>query len=224
MELHLFSTADPERDLQWAVKVCRERLRDRDGAIVAYLPLASLSAARWLARTQRAFDGLAQIEAIDPETMELGAMEGVLRGAALAYIPGGNTFLLNHRLHTGGLMAYLRKKVRNGLPVVGVGAGAVICGPNILTSNDLNLVPTPHFDGLDASPFNFHVDYVDDVFRDAWLADYHSFHDNAVIMLEDEAYLKIDGKKTVLARGSAWCWRAGAEKERLTSGEAIFPN
>ncbi len=224
MELHLFSTADPERDLQWAAKVCKERLRGKDDATVAYLPLASLSAARWLVPAQKAFAGLAQIDAIDPETMDLSAMERILRGAALAYIPGGNAFLLSHRLHASGLMPYLRKKVRNGLPVIGVGAGAVICGPNILTSNDLNLIPTPHFDGLDVSPFNFHVDYVDDVFRDAWLADYHSFHDNAVIMLEDEAYLKIDGKKTMLVSGSGWCWRAGADKERLTGGDAIAPN
>jgi peptidase E len=224
VELHLFSSADPERDLEWALKVCRERLRDKSEATVAYLPLASLFTDRWLTPTQKAFKGLAHPEVINPEMMQLSEMEGVLRRAALAYIPGGNAFLLNHRLHASGLMPYLRKKVRNGLPVVAVGAGAVVCGPNILTSNDLNLLPTPHFDSLDVSPFNFHVGYVDDAFRDAWLADYHSFHDNPIILLEDEAYLKIEGRKTNLVRGNAWCWRAGAEKETLTVGNAISPN
>jgi len=37
---------------------------------------------------------------------------------------------------------------KNGLPAVAFSAGVVVCGPNVLTSNDLNPVPTMHFDGL----------------------------------------------------------------------------
>ena len=67
-------------------------------------------------------------------------MEAILRRAAAVYIPGGNTFLLNHRLHAGGLLPYLRKKIQTGLPVAAFSAGTILCGPNILTSKDMNTV------------------------------------------------------------------------------------
>ena len=224
LELHLFSTPGPGFDITWVLEACKRVLRDRREATIAYLPQASLAAEKWLKETERAFRDLARISMIDTETMELAEMEAVLRRAALVYIPGGNTFLLNHRLHTSRLLPSLRKKAQNGLPVVAFSAGAVVCGPNILTSNDLNLVPTPHFDGLGLTPFNFNVHYSDDARRDDWLHEYYSFHDNPVIMLEDGAYLKVAGKATTLERGDAWCWRAGQEKEKLSPGKPISPN
>ena len=140
-------------------------------------------------------------------------MEAV-SGAHVVYISGGNTFLLNHRLHVSGLMPFLRKKVQAGLPVVGFSAGMIVCGPNILTSKDLNAVETTHFSGLNASPFNF-AHYMPDTYgeseHDGWLSDYHTFQDNPVILLSDGAYVKVDGK-TRLLRGEAWILRRGAEK------------
>jgi len=221
MELHLFSTPGPGFAITWILEACRAVIGEKRDATIAYLPQASLAAEKWLRETERAFRDVSAISMIDTETMELGDMQAVLRRAALVYIPGGNAFLLNHRLHASRLAPYLRKKIRNGLPVVAFSAGAIVCGPNVLTSNDLNLVPSPHFDGLDLTPFNFNVHYVDGPERDDWLIDYHSFHDNPVIMLEDGAYVKINGKATSLVRGEAWCWRAGQEKENLTPGESI---
>ena len=223
MQLHLFSSADLERVLEWAVVTCTECLNGKQGATIAYLPLGWLLRESALARIEKAFADVARIEPINTETMELSVMEAILRRAAVAYLPGGNAFLLNHRLHVSRLMPSLRKKVRNGLPVVAVEAGSVVCGPNILTATDLNLVPTQHFDSMDLTPFNVHVEYTDDAQRDSWLAEYHAFHDNPMLMLEDGAYIKIEGKRTTLRRGNAWCWRAGGEKQRLTTGESISP-
>ena len=219
MQLHLFASPEPQRALEWAVETCTECVRGKQAATIAYLPLGSLVTDA--SRIEKAFAGVARIEPINTEMMELAAMEAILRRAALAYIPGGNAYLLNHRLHASRLLPSLRKMVRNGLPVVAVDAGVVVCGPNVLTANDLNLVPTPHFDSLDATPFNLHVNYTDDARRDNWLAEYHAFHDNPILMLEDGASVRIEGKRTTLSRGNAWCWRAGAEKQRLTVGEAI---
>ena len=218
IELHLFSTPGEGDDIEWVVEVARPYFKSKFNATVAYLPLASLYAERSIAPTAEAFRGLAQIETINTETMELPQMEAILRRAAAAYIPGGNTFLLNHRLHVSGLFPYLRKKLEAGLPLIGVSAGAVICGPNILTSNDLNMLPTPHFDGLSLTPFNFNMHYADDARRDNWLIDYQSFHDNPVILMEDGSYVKVHGKQVSVARGPAWVWHAGHEKERLEPG------
>lgn len=122
-------------------------------------------------------------------------------------------------------MPYLRKKVQAGLPVVGFSAGMILCGPNILTAKDLNAVETTYFGGLNASSFNFFAHYMPDGLsaHDDWLSDYHSFHDNPVIMLSDGAYVKVDGKKTTLVRGEAWILRRGEEKERLEPGKVLLP-
>lgn len=169
--------------------------------------------------------GLGQLVEVNAELMTQREIENIIRDAALVYIPGGNTFLLNHRLHACGVMPYLKKKVQNGLPVVAFSAGAILCGPNILTSRDMNTVETTFFDGLNATPFNFLAHYPKDAYGqsvlDDWLADYHFFHDNPVIMMCDDAYLKVDGKKTSLVRGEAYLLRKDEEKERLEEGKLI---
>ncbi|HQX01255.1 MAG TPA: Type 1 glutamine amidotransferase-like domain-containing protein [Anaerolineales bacterium] len=222
--LHLFSSPGKD-DIRYVIEASRPYLKDRDDATVAYLPLASLFAERWQTDTEDAFKSLARLETINAETMSLTQMEDIVRRAALVYIPGGNTFLLNHRLHVSRLMIFLRKKVQAGLPVVAFSAGAILCGPNILTSKDMNTVETSQFDGLNVSPFNFFAHYAMDDYgqsvHDDWLSDYHFFHDNPVIMMSDGAYVKMDGKKTTLIRGEAWVLRKGQEKEKLEENKLI---
>ena len=224
MELHLLS-APGRDDIRWVIEACKPYLEKNPEAVLAYMPLASLFAEKWLDQTERSFKGLAHIETVNTETMELPEMEAILRRAAVVYIPGGNTFLLNHRLHVSHLMPYLRKKIQSGLPVVAFSAGTILCGPNILTSKDMNTVETPHFDGLNLLPFNFFVHYGEDAYlraiHDDWLADYHVFHDNPVIILADGAYVKVEGRKTMLVRGEAWLLRKGEEKEGIKAGESI---
>ncbi len=217
-DLHLFSSPGASDDIEWVVDAARPYLEGKRNPVVAYLPLASLYADKFIPQTEEAFRGLARIETISSETMEQTEMESVLRRAAVAYIPGGNTYLLNHRLHISHLMPYLRKKLEAGLPLVAFSAGTVLCGPDILTTNDLNMVPSPYFEGLKLSPFNFNVHYSDDARRDNWLIDYQAFHENPIILMEDGAYITIQGKKTNLVRGAAWIWRAGQDKERLEPG------
>src|SRR5262245_60872330 len=217
INLHLLSTPG-DRDIRWVLEACRPYLDDKDEATVAFLPQAWLNVQHWLDYTVRSFDGLAQVELIDTERMDLPAMEAIIRRAHVVYISGGNTFLLNHRLHISGLMPYLRKKVQAGLPVVGFSAGMILCGPNILTSTDMNSVETTHFTGLNASPFNFFAHYDADSYgqsmHDDWLSDYHSFQDNPVILVSNNAYVKVEGKKTTLVRGDAWILRRDSEKEK----------
>jgi peptidase E len=226
MQLHLLSTPGKD-DLRYVLEVSKPYLEDKDDPIVAYLPLASLYAEKWLGVNESAFRGLAQVKEINAELMTQKEIEDTIREASLVYITGGNTFLLNHRLHASGVMPYLKKKIQNGLPMVGVSAGMIVCGPNILTSKDMNTLGTPHFDGLNVVPFNFFAPYADDGYgqsvHDDWLADYHFFQNNPVVMLSDGAYVKVDGKKTTLVRGDAWILRKGEEKEKLEQGKVISP-
>lgn len=224
MNLHLFSTPG-EKNLRNIVEASRLYLEDKDDPLIAYLPLASLYAEKWLGHTQSAFEGLGQLVEINAESMAQREIENIIRDAALVYIPGGNTFLLSHRLHASGVMPYLKRKVQGGLPVVGFSAGMVLCGPNILTSRDMNTVETTSFGGLNASPFNFLAHYPKDAYGqsvlDDWLGDYHFFHDNPVILLCEDGYIKVDGKKTSLVRGEAYLLRKDREKERLDEGRSI---
>ncbi len=225
MQLHLLSTPGKKDDLRYVLEASKPYLEDKDDPIVAYLPLASLYAEKWLGVNEAAFRGLAQIKEVNAELMTQKEIEDILREAALVYITGGNTFLLNHRLHASGVMPYLKKKIQNGLPLVGVSAGMIICGPNILTAKDMNTLGTTYFDGLNLVPFNFFPHYADDGYgqsvHDDWLGDYHFFHDNPVIMLSDGAYVKVDGKKMTLVRGEAWILRKGEEKEKLEQGKVF---
>jgi dipeptidase E len=223
MNLHLFCIPG-KNDIRYIVDACKPYLEDQDEPVVAFLPEAWLNVNHWLDYTTKAFKGLARVDLIDTERMDSPEMEAVIRRAHVLYISGGNTFLLNHRLHVSRLMPYLRKKVQGGLPVVGFSAGTVLCGPNILTSSDLNTVATSFFDGLNVTPFNFFVHYSTDAYsqiQDEWLLDYHVFNDNPVILMCDDAYVKVDGKKTTLVRGEAYLLRKDQEKEKLDEGKLI---
>lgn len=225
MNLHLFST--PGDDIKNIVEASRPYLEDKDNPTVAYMPLASLYAQRWLEGAERAFKGLVRLEVVNTELMAQKEIEEIIRRAALVYISGGNTFLLNHRLHVSGVMPFLQRQIKSGLPLVGFSAGMILCGPNILTSKDMNTVETTHFDGLKVSPFNFVAHYPLDTYgqsvKDEWLADYHFFHDNPVLMLCDGAYVRVEGRKTSLVRGVAWALRKDSEKEKVEEGESIVP-
>lgn len=222
--LHLFSVPG-ERDLDDIVDACRPYVEGKEEPTIAYLPLASLYAERWLEMTEDAFKGLAELKTINTELMSQKAIEGMIRDADVVYVPGGNTFLLNHRLHASGVMPFLQKRIQSGLPYVGFSAGAILCGPNILTSKDLNAVSTSFFKGLNAFQFNVSPHYPLDGYgqsvQDDWLADYHFFHDNPVIMLCDGSYIKSEKGKTSLVRGEAYILRKDSEKERLEESQII---
>lgn len=88
-----------------------------------------------------------------------------IEGIDAVYVCGGNTFVLLDSLRRTGAGDVLKERVRDGLPYIGLSAGAVICGSSIepirpmddaskapdLTSTDgLSLIPeviVPHADG-----------------------------------------------------------------------------
>src|SRR5215211_7272143 len=113
MQLHLLSMPG-KNDLRYVIEASKPYLEDKEDPIVAYLPLASLYAEKWLGVNESAFKGLAQTREVNAELMTQKEIENIIREAALVYITGGNTFLLNHRLHGSGITTYLKKKIQNG--------------------------------------------------------------------------------------------------------------
>ena len=54
--------------------------------------------------------------------------------------------------------------------------------------------------------------------RDRRILDYHTFHPNPVLALEDDGYIEIDSEGTKVVRGHCWLFESGKEKMLLEQG------
>lgn len=225
MQLHLFSSPG-EGDIRYILAASRPYLAAAPQPVVAYLPAASWRS-NWLTYTEKAFADLGEVAYIDTETMSQAQIQAILDRATVIYVSGGNTFLLNHRLHHYGLLADLRRRLLAGLPLVAFSAGAIICGPNMLTTNDMNLCATTQFTSLNLVPYNFDMHYpTDDNARanqDDWLLDYHAYHDNPILALQDGAYLYVDERELTVKAGICWLLEKG-QARRQVLGTLAVPN
>jgi dipeptidase E len=141
-----------------------------------------------------------------------------LSKAKAVFVGGGNTYLLLHRLTEAKLLKPLREKVRSGMPYIGSSAGSNIAGPNILTTNDWNVVGTTHFEGLGFVPFNINPHYLEvdpqvaaaAETRDERISQYHVVHRNPVLGVEESAILKVEGESVqILGKGRVRRFSAG---------------
>ena len=79
-------------------------------------------------------------------------------------VSGGNTWYLNKALHDNGLIGPIRDAVLNhSTTYIGWSAGAVICAPNMCTTNDMCIVDAPITDSLGFLPFHINAHYIDAV-------------------------------------------------------------
>jgi len=207
VHLYLFSSPG-EPFLDDILAAARQVLADLREPLVAYLPAAA-EEHHYVRETRAVFRGLAEVRAIKPEIHTSAHMRAVLKRADLLYIPGGNTYLAAHRLHTARLMSDLRQRILSGLPLVAFSAGTVLCGADILTSNDANPFGCTNFTGFGLVPVNFNVHYpsVDGEerqARDARLHAYAAEHHRAVLALEDGAYVRVVDERVEVIRGPVW--------------------
>jgi dipeptidase E len=75
------------------------------------------------------------------------------------YVGGGNTFLLTKGLHEHGLIEIVRKRVLDGMPYMGVSAGANVACPTMQTTNDMPIVFPDSFETFDLVPFQINAHY-----------------------------------------------------------------
>jgi dipeptidase E len=217
MLLHLFSIPGEPflADITLAAQQILVGLRK---PLVAYLP-AGVEERHFVRETKAAFRGIAEVRAIKPGIHTASQMRSILDHAALLYIPGGNTYLAVQRLYTAGLMDDLRKRILGGLPLVAFSAGTVLCGIDILTSNDTNDCGGTNFAGFGLVPFNFNVHYpsVDGEERqrrDARLKAYAMGHNRPVLALEDGANILVKDGNVKVIKGPVWKFQ-GQKKEHL---------
>jgi dipeptidase E len=154
----------------------------------------------------------------------------VLGQAEAVFVGGGNTYALLVRLREAGLLDAIRARVRAGLPYIGSSAGSNVAGPNILTTNDWNVVGLAAFEALALVPFNVNPHYFEtdpamaqgSETRDERIREYHVVRQNPVVGIEEGALLRVeDGVVTVLGRGGAKVFTRGSEPRWYRPGERV---
>jgi len=130
--------------------------------------------------------------------------------SSAVFIGGGNTYVLLQRLRQSGLLQELQRRTRRGLAYVGASAGANIAGPNILTTNDWNVVQLREFGGLDLVAFNVNPHYVTRgqsegptaETREVRIGEYLKLWSNPVVGIEEGALIRsVDGTFEVRGKG-----------------------
>ena len=133
-----------------------------------------------------------------------------LAQAEALFMGGGNTYALLKRLRKAVLLAAIRERVHAGMPYLGASAGSNVAGPNILTTNDWNVVALDRFDALGLVSFNINPHYKEtdptmapgSETRDDRIAEYHVVNSNPVVGLEEGALVRVEDG-VVTGRGSA---------------------
>jgi dipeptidase E len=133
-----------------------------------------------------------------------------LKSAEALFMGGGNTYALLQRLRAAGLLDAIRARVRAGMPYMGASAGSNVAGPNILTTNDWNVVALERFDALGLVGFNINPHYKEadpamapfSETRDDRIREYHAVNANPVVGLEEGSWLVIEDD-AVTACGAA---------------------
>ncbi len=193
--------------------------------VILYLPAAEVTFnSEYFDLTRTVFENLAEVDVLDLKTLiSLTNIESVLERATMLYIPGGNTYLLLDCLYRSGAFGLIQERIRAGMPLVGFSAGMVICGVNILTSNDKNDCGTKKFTGLGFTKYNFAAHYPggdegESIQGDSRIYEYHKSHANPVLALEDDGYVEIDSEGAKVVRGHCWLFEPGKEKVLLKHG------
>jgi dipeptidase E len=209
---------------------CRSLVADFLGSAkaVAVITAASLGDERLYferVREPLAAAGLDAIHCAWPSS-PLAALE---RAGAI-FVGGGNTYALLKRLREAKLLEPIRERTRAGTPYVGSSAGSNVAGPNILTTNDWNVVGLDGFEALRLVPFNINPHYREtdptmaahSETRDERIAEYHIVNANPVVGIEESTAVRVEaGVATVAGSGRVKLFRRGQPPCWLGPGERL---
>jgi dipeptidase E len=150
--------------------------------------------------------------------------------AEAIFVGGGNTYALLQRLHNAGLLEAIGSRVRAGMPYAGSSAGSNVAGPNILTTNDWNVVGLDVFEALGLVPCNVNPHYLEtdpamapgSETRDDRIREYHMVRSNPVVGIEEGTLLRVEsGAATVGGRGRVKLFERGREPRWFDPGERL---
>lgn len=150
-----------------------------------------------------------------------------LERAEAIFVGGGNTYALLQRLREAGLLEPIRARARDGMPYIGSSAGSNVAGPNILSTNDWNVVGLTDFAALSLVPFNINPHYLErdpamapfSETRDDRIREFQVVWEQPVAGIEEGTLVRVeDGVATVLGAGRVKLFRRGRDPEWYGAG------
>ncbi len=165
-------------------------------------------------------------------------MEAISQAQGL-YVGGGNTFLLTKDLHDNNLLQVVRERVSEGMPYMGVSAGANVACPTMQTTNDMPIVQPPSFETFDLVPFQINAHYHDgaiwmregDQFEQHFgetraqrIQEFHQHNNRPVIGLWEGAFLRWENESGILIGGDATVFSPQTESVTYPQGTIFGPD
>ena len=153
--------------------------------------------------------------------------------APAVFVGGGNTFRLLAELYQRNLLDVLRRRVREGMPYLGVSAGTNVACPTIQTTNDMPITTPLSLAALGLVPFQVNAHYYSghnyvkhgDEFvehfgetRDDRLREFHEMNTTPVIGLMEGGTLWCEAGSIRLAGAPARVFRRGIPAEDISIG------
>ena len=159
-------------------------------------------------------------------------LEAIIQAQGL-YVGGGNTFLLTKELHDKGLIDIVRERVLNGMPYMGVSAGANVACPTMQTTNDMPIVYPQSFETFGLVPFQINAHYHDgtiwvkerDVFEQHFgetraqrIQEFHEHNESPVLGLWEGVFLRWKDECGTLIGGNATVFHPQSEPVTYPEG------
>ena len=197
---------------------------------VVFIPYASSDYAEYTSNIAR-FSEPSGVKIRGIETFA-NPVEAIEKAAGI-YVGGGNTFLLTKGLHEHGLLDIVRKRVSEGMPYMGVSAGANVACPTMQTTNDMPIVHPPSFETFAILPFQINPHYHDGTIwmkdgeafkqhfgetRTQRIQEFHEYNDRSVLGLWEGAFLRWDGETGLLIGGDATVFHRGLDPVTYPAG------
>jgi dipeptidase E len=148
----------------------------------------------------------------------------------LVFVGGGNTFRLLRAVERHGLLPAIRRRVRTGLPYIGVSAGANLACPTLRTTNDMPITQPVSFEALNLIAFQLNPHYPDPntahphlvAARDARLREFLEDNDVPVVGLCEGSWLRVHGViATIGGTTGGRLFRRGALPLDLQPGDDV---
>jgi dipeptidase E len=137
---------------------------------------------------------------------EFSSAKEAVTNAKGIIIGGGNTFELVNQLYKNDIIKAIRTAVNKETPYLGTSAGSNICGPTMMTTNDMPIVYPPSFDTLNLIDYTINPHYLDADLnsthkgetRETRINEFHVYNNSVVIGLREGSWLEVKGEKIIL--------------------------
>ncbi len=152
-----------------------------------------------------------------------------VENAEMVFVGEGNTFVLLKQMYNEGIIPALRERIEQGMPYIGISAGATVAGRTIMASTDIILVLPPSLDALGVVPFIINPHYIDPdpasklvETRDAQIKEYHAVHHDLVVGMREGSILHIYKNMANISGCGVKIFRKGEEPTNHQSSSLDF--